>query len=206
MNECAFSFPAWIVFGFILPTLGCDSFQSCLLPSWAPRLLQQSVWKMHTYHSVKIAFCRDSTKKPRCIKCSCHSSPHRLDGKTFAYGTAWRHGTANVARLAAVHRAQRRRFFLIIILFRRRSPHLIYKRPSEPLQAFKVHRIKIRIFYYYYFFIFFIFFGGGLGAVMVDRQRGWLLLTDTQGLKVFKSVPKCVAGTACKEKDTDRCS
>lgn len=27
---------AWIVFGFILPTRGCASFQSCLLPSWAP--------------------------------------------------------------------------------------------------------------------------------------------------------------------------
>lgn len=49
LNEWMHLFlPAWIVFGFILPTRGCDSFQSCLLPSWAPRLLQQSVWKMHT--------------------------------------------------------------------------------------------------------------------------------------------------------------
>lgn len=35
-------------------------------------------------------------------------------------------GTANVAPLAAVHRAQHRRFFLIIILFSEKvtSPHL----------------------------------------------------------------------------------
>lgn len=140
---------------------------------------------------MKIAFCRDSTKKPRCIKCSCHSSLDRLDGKTFAYGTAWRHRRSECG--SACRRAPRSASpFLFNYYSYFGEGHLTSFTRSLPSPCRRLKSTALKYLLLFYFF--------GCCARQV-----WLIAAHTQRSKALNLWQNMKLNTGSKAKDTSPC-